>query len=145
MSLRMDGLPIVQSLLDDIQGRLLAVTRRGAGEEGANRANRLPVTSDNPADVGLPQLQAENGHAAVRNFREHDLVREFDELADDKLEELSHAFELSDALARCPICASRFGFASAFRKRTPTRAAPLSSEGLREPGSTPPATDRRSA
>jgi hypothetical protein len=110
------------------------MTGRGARKEGANRANRLSVTSDNPADVGLPQLQPENDHAAVGNLREHNLVWEFDELADDKLEELSHAFELSDALARCPICASRFGFASAFRKRTPTRAAPLSSEGLREPG-----------
>ena len=74
------------------------MTCRGARKQGANRANRLSVASDNPADVGLPQLQPENDHAAVGNFREHDFVREFDELADDKLEELSHAFELSDAL-----------------------------------------------
>ena len=112
MSFRRDSLLIVQSLFNDIQRRLLSMTRRCARKQGANRANRLSVTSDNPADVGLPQLQPENGHAAVGNFREHDLVREFDELADDKLEELSHAFELSDALARCPICASRFGFAT---------------------------------
>ena len=85
-------------------------------------------------------LQPENDHAAVGNFREHDFVREFDELANDKLEELSHAFELSDALARCPICASRFGFESAFRSGRHARG-PLSSEGLREPGSTLPATD----
>jgi hypothetical protein len=35
---------------------------------------------------------------------ESNLVREFDELSDDKLEELSHA-ELSDALTGCPIVA----------------------------------------
>ena len=103
-------------LLDDIQRRLLSVAGRSARKQGANRANRLSVTSDNPADVGLPQLQPENDHAAVGNLREHDLVREFDELADDKLEELSHAFELSDALARCPICASRFGFWVGFQE-----------------------------
>ena len=107
MSLRRDGLPSAPFLLHDIQSRLLPVTRRGARKQGANRANRLSVTSDNPADVGLPQLQPENDNAAVGNLREHNFVREFDELADDKLEELSHAFELSDALARCPICAFR--------------------------------------
>src|SRR4029077_20861288 len=89
-------LPSAQSLFHNIQSRLLPVTCRGARKQGANRANRLSVTSDNPADVGLPELQSENDHAAVGNFREHDFVREFDELADDKLEELSHAFELSD-------------------------------------------------
>ena len=62
-----------------------------------SKATLLWAAAAFAADVGLPQLQPENGHAAVRNFREHDLVREFDELADDKLEELSHAFELSDA------------------------------------------------
>ena len=103
MSLRRDGLPSAPFLLHDIQSRLLPVTCRGARKQGANRPNRLSVTSDNPADVGLPQLQSENDNAAVGNLREHNFVREFDELADDKLEELSHAFELSEALARCPI------------------------------------------
>ena len=96
MSLRRDGLPSAQFLLHDIQSRLLLVTCSGARKQGANRPNRLSVTSDNPADVGLPQLQPENDNAAVGNLREHNFVREFDELADDKLEELSHAFELSD-------------------------------------------------
>jgi hypothetical protein len=78
------------NLLHDIQRRLFPVTGRRAREQGANGADRLPVAPDNSPDIGLPHLQPEDGHAAIRNFREHHFLGEFDQLPNDKLEKLSH-------------------------------------------------------
>lgn len=51
--------------------------------------NRLAVTADDAADVALTQLHFENCHFA-RNFCQHHIIREFDELTDDELEKLFH-------------------------------------------------------
>ena len=77
--------------------------RRGAREERANRANRLSVAADDPPDIGLAHLQAKDCHAAIGNLREHDFIGEFDELPNDELEKLSHAFDLSDVSVACPL------------------------------------------
>jgi hypothetical protein len=89
-------------LLHDIERHFLPMPRGSAREQSANRTNGLSVTPDNAPDVRLPHLQAEDRHPAARDFREHDLIRKFNELADDKLEELSHASDLSDVSVRCP-------------------------------------------
>src|SRR5438270_3950444 len=57
--------------------------------------NRLPVSADNLADVALPHLHTEDNRPPARHFGEHDLVRKFDELANDELEKFLHASESS--------------------------------------------------
>jgi hypothetical protein len=52
--------------------------------------NGLTIAANDPADIALPQLQAENGCSARWNFRDDGLVREFHELADNKLEKFTH-------------------------------------------------------
>ncbi len=52
--------------------------------------NRLPVPTDDAADIALTQLHFENGHLAARNFGQHHVVRKLDELANDELEKLLH-------------------------------------------------------
>src|SRR5437868_11614978 len=66
------------------------MTRRGAVQHGADRVNRLAVATDDAADVGLAQLHFEDRHLAVRNFRQHHVVRKFHELPNDELEEFLH-------------------------------------------------------
>src|SRR5256885_10018406 len=52
--------------------------------------NGLAVAASNSADVALPQLHFEDRHFAVRNFRQHHVVRKFHELSNDELEEFLH-------------------------------------------------------
>lgn len=66
------------------------MTRSRTGQKRANRLNGLTISTDDAADVALPELDPENCHAPVWNFREHHLVRIIDELANDELEELFH-------------------------------------------------------
>jgi hypothetical protein len=86
-----DELLLLQALFDDVQGRFLSMPRRGTRQQRANRSNRLTVPANDSTDIGLPHLQTKDGQAAARNFREHDFIREFDELPNDELEKLSHA------------------------------------------------------
>src|ERR1043166_8730602 len=69
------------------------MTRGGAGEQGANRVNRLAVASDDAANVALPQLHAKNRRFPRGNLRKHHLIGKLDELANDELEELFHEVE----------------------------------------------------
>jgi hypothetical protein len=104
-------------LFHNIQRRFLSMPRRGTREEGANRSNRLAVAANDPPNVGLPHLQTKNRQAAARNFREHDFIGTFDELPNDELEKLSHAFDLTDAMDCCPICAFPLALGSAIPAR----------------------------
>src|ERR1700682_6270467 len=77
-------------LLHDLESGALAVARGGAGQQGADRVNRLACAADDPAHVALAKLDAENRHLAGRNLREHHFIGKLDELANDELEELFH-------------------------------------------------------
>jgi hypothetical protein len=77
-------------LFHDLEGGTLAVARSRAGKKRANCVNGLAVAADDSANVALAQLHFKDRHLAARNFREHHLVRELDELADDKLEKFPH-------------------------------------------------------
>jgi len=66
------------------------MTRGGAGQQRADRLDRLPVAPDDSADVGLAQLHPENRGLPGGNLREHHFVGKFDELPDDELEKLFH-------------------------------------------------------
>src|SRR6266849_4180523 len=79
-----------RNLLDDLEGGPLTVTRRGTIQHRANGMNRLPVPTDDAADIALTQLHFENGHLAARNFGQHHVVGKFDQLPNDEFEKLFH-------------------------------------------------------
>ena len=66
------------------------MTRGRAGQQRADRLDRLPVATNDAAHVGLAQLHSENCGFPGWNFREHHFVRKLDELPDDELEKLFH-------------------------------------------------------
>ena len=91
-------------LLDDFERSALTMTRSGAVQHRANCVNGLPVATDDSSDVGLAQLHLKDRHFAARNFRQYHVVREFDQLPNDELEELFHERENSkheSAFAQC--------------------------------------------
>ena len=68
----------------------LAMARGGADEQRPNSVDGLPAAADHAANVALAKLKFENGCSAARNFREHHVVRIFDQLPNDELEKFSH-------------------------------------------------------
>ena len=81
------------TLLDDLERGPLPVARRGAGQQRANRLNRLAVAPDDPADVGLAKLHPKDRCLPRWNFGKHHLIGKLDELANDEFEELFHEVE----------------------------------------------------
>src|SRR5437016_2696306 len=57
-----------RNLLDDLEGGPLAVTRCGTIQHRPNGMNRLPVATDDAANIALAELHFENRHFAARNF-----------------------------------------------------------------------------
>ena len=53
--------------------------------------NCLSIASDDAADVTLAELDLKDRCFAAWNFREHDVIRKFHQLANNKFEKLSHA------------------------------------------------------
>jgi hypothetical protein len=81
------------NLLDDLEDRPLAMARSRTGEQRANSLNSLAASANNATDVSLSKLQLKDRGSAAWNFRQNHVVRKFDQLANDELEELSHAPE----------------------------------------------------
>jgi hypothetical protein len=81
----------IAKLLDDLENRPLAVARCRTGEQRANSLNGLAAATNDSADVSSSKLQLKDGCSAGWNFREDHVVRKFDQLPNDELEELSHA------------------------------------------------------
>jgi hypothetical protein len=69
------------------------MARGRTGEQGANSLNGLAAAANHAADVSPSKLQLKDGSSAAWNFRQHHVVRKFDQLANDELEKLSHAPE----------------------------------------------------
>src|SRR6516164_7127756 len=70
----------------NLEHRALAVTRCRAGQQSADSVNRLTRPANHTAHVSASELQLKSDCSAVRNFREHHVVRKFDQLANDELE-----------------------------------------------------------
>ena len=68
----------------------MPVTRGRAGQQRANRLDRLSVAPDDSTNVGLAQLDPEDRRLTGWNFRKHHFVGKLDELPDDELEKLFH-------------------------------------------------------
>jgi hypothetical protein len=69
------------------------MARGGTGEQCTNSLHGLAAATNDAADVSSSKLQLKDGCPTARNFREDHIVRKFDQLANDELEELSHAPE----------------------------------------------------
>ena len=87
-----------QPLLDDFERGALAVTGGGTGKQRADGLDRLAVTTDYPANIGLPKLQLEHGGFPVGDLMQHHLVGKLDELTDNEFEKLFHAVLLVAAV-----------------------------------------------
>ena len=68
----------------------MTVPRSGAGEQGANRLNGLTVPPDNPADIGLAELQPKYRRSSCGDLGQHHFVRKFHQLPDYEFEKLFH-------------------------------------------------------
>ena len=86
--------------LHDLESGALAVAGGGAGQQRADRLDRLAVAPDNAAYVGLAKLDPKDGRPSRRNLRKHHLIGKLDELANDELEELFHGRETTGLVHR---------------------------------------------
>ncbi len=66
------------------------MARGRAGKQRPDGVDGLPAAANHAADITLAKLEFENGCSAARNFREHHVVRIFDQLPNDELEKFSH-------------------------------------------------------
>jgi len=78
-------------LLDNFERSALAVTGGGTVYQRPDRLNGLTIAADDAANIALTELQLENRRFTPRNFCQHHLVGEFNELPYHKLEKLFHA------------------------------------------------------
>ena len=82
-----------KALLDDFEDRPLAMARGRTGEQRTNSLNGLTAPANNATDVSSSELELKDCGSAAWNFRQDHVVGKFDQLANDELEELSHAPE----------------------------------------------------
>jgi len=80
-----------EPLLDNFEDGPLAVARRRAREQRADRLNGLATSANHTSDIAPSKLQFEDSCSAAWNLGQHHIVRKFNQLADDELEKLSHA------------------------------------------------------
>src|SRR5436309_15789722 len=76
--------------LHNLEHRALAVTRCRTRQQGANSMNGLTRPANRTAHISASNLQFEGDHSAVADFREHHVIRKFDQLANHELEKFSH-------------------------------------------------------
>ena len=69
------------------------MARGRTSEQRANSLNGLAAPANNATDVSSSKLHLKNRGSPAWNFRQDHVVRKFDQLANDELEELSHAPE----------------------------------------------------
>ena len=69
------------------------MARSRTGEHRANSLNGLAASPNNATDVSSSKLQLKDRCSAAWNLRQDHVVGKFDQLANDELEELSHAPE----------------------------------------------------
>ena len=77
--------------------------RRRACEQCANGLNGLAVAANDPPNITLTHLQLEDRHLTAGNFREHDLIRKFDQLANDKFKKLFQGEKSYSKLRKCHV------------------------------------------
>jgi len=98
-------------LFDDLERGTVVVARSRAGEQGADRLNRLTVPADDTSDIRLSHGDAKDGCISARALRDDDFVGEFNQVAEDELEELFHAISVATepTLSPCDTTAMWWG------------------------------------
>lgn len=66
------------------------MARRRARKQRADRLNGLATSANHTSDIAPSKLQFEDSCSAAWNLSQHHIVRNFNQLADDELEKLSH-------------------------------------------------------
>ena len=84
----------------DLEQRALAVTRCRASQQGANSVNSLTRPANYTAHISAAKLQFKDDCSAARNFGEHHVVGEFNQLTNDELEKFSHQSKTIDEWTR---------------------------------------------
>src|SRR6516225_3937552 len=84
---------IAPTLLNDFEHSALAMARGRTGQQCANSLNGLPTPANHTTHIPASKLHFEDGRPAVGNFRQHHIVRKFNQLPNDELEKLPHASE----------------------------------------------------
>ena len=67
------------------------MARGRTGQQRANSVNGLAASANDTANIPVSKLQFKDSRPATWNFRQHHIVRKFNELSNDKLEEFSHS------------------------------------------------------
>jgi len=63
------------------------------GKQRANSLNGLTASANDTANIPASKLQFKDSRPATWNFRQHHIVRKFNQLPNDELEKLPHSSE----------------------------------------------------
>ena len=66
------------------------MARCRTGQQCANSVNGLTRPANHTAHISASELQFKGDHSAIGNFREHHVIRKFDQFANDELKKFSH-------------------------------------------------------
>ena len=77
-------------LFHNLENCALAMARCRTGQQSADSVNGLARPANHTADISASKLQFKGDRSATGNFREHHVIREFDQFANDELEKFSH-------------------------------------------------------
>jgi hypothetical protein len=61
------------------------MARGGADKQRSDSVDGLPAAANHAANIALAKLKLKNGCSTAGNFREHHVVRIFDQLPNDEL------------------------------------------------------------
>jgi hypothetical protein len=76
--------------IDDLQNRLMTGSRCRRIQKIAHRGDRLPIASDDFADIRSPHFYLEQDLAALFNLRYQHFVRCFDQVLNHEFQEVLH-------------------------------------------------------
>jgi hypothetical protein len=86
--------------LYDFEYCALAVACSRARQQCTNSVNGLTGPTNHTAHVSAPKLQFKDNCSAARNFGEHHVIGELDQLPNDELEKFSHPSETNHKWTR---------------------------------------------
>jgi len=67
------------------------MARGRTGQQRANSVNGLAASANDTANIPASKLQFKDSRPAAWNFRQHHIVRKFNQLPNDELQKLPHA------------------------------------------------------
>jgi hypothetical protein len=77
-------------LFHNLEHGALAVAGRRTGQQSANSVDGLARPANHTAHISASELQFKRERSAAGNFRQHHVIRKFDQLANHELQKFSH-------------------------------------------------------